>query len=689
MYLLSLFIVISLVFSQKSQWLHLKIEQSNKKARIKSVFSGNSSTDYFQKKNKKNLGGRLLYEVFNSNGSSIYKSEKDCYCHIRVEEMDSQVAEISNVIYGISIPRNPDIDKIVLYHYWKNERSLLLESEIKQSRSKLNIDEFKVTKVLNNGKAENLINLVFLAEGFQKNEMDKFAIEVQKVIDKFSVTEPFKEYRNYFNIYRIDVESKESGSSHPQTALNDPAPPYTNDTYFKSSYDGGGGTIHRLLVIQDEFKAELILNSHTPFWNQAFFIVNDEMYGGSGGRYAVSSNDFKMPRTMLHEIGHSFGDLSDEYDYGSDDGLGFESINTTLTSNRKNIKWGLWIENNTPIPTPETEDYKNSVGLFEGAGYVSTGCYRPQLHCKMRNSLFEFCVVCKEQLVYSIYKNLTPNFLIYPNSNTVVSYGESLDFSIEELSGIHFVNSLRPKWYLNNKLVHTGYKLSIQPYDYLPLDEINLKFTLTDQTDFVRIPEKKKTLELIKKEWRIQKKKRNYIINSLPEKKNLIVVKGKKLIFKVDIINRTKDTYQEWLINDELSGSLDSLNFNSSGNEVGNHKITYSLFNNKGNKQAEILWNIDIQIPSSIKLEQNYPNPFNPSTSIRFQHNKRSKVTLRILNSLGQIIKTLLNHDLDPGIKEITWDGKNSKNEYVSSGIYFYNLKIDDKSITKKMVLLK
>jgi hypothetical protein len=691
-YSLSLFFTITLFFSQESQWIHLKIEQYKKIAKIKTVYSG-SSINYFQKKSTKKLNGRLVYEVINTDGISIYKSEIDCYCHIRFEDIENsqseivRVTETKKISYGISIPNRPGIDKIFLYHYSENKLILLLESKIEHSRTKLKIDQFDIIKMIDNGKPDNLINFVFLAEGYQKNEMDKFASDVQKAIDSLFTTAPFDMYKNYFNVYRINVESKESGSTHPATAQNDPAPAYSNETYFKSTYDGGVGKVHRLLIIQDEFNAELILNTHTPFWNQAFILVNDEMYGGSGGRHAVSSVNRDMANILIHEIGHSFAYLSDEYDYGT--GSGFESTNTTLLSDRNNIKWSPWIKSSTPIPTPLTDTYENLVGLFEGAAYTPTGCYRPQLNCMMRIIYYEFCVVCKEQLVSSIYMKLKPNFLISPSNTNVISYGEALDFSIVEESGIQLVNSLLPKWYLNDKLIHTGFNLQIQPYDYLPHDQIRLKCILTDHTDLVRIPEKKKSLELIKKEWLIQKKKNNHLISFYPENKNLVLSKGKKLLFKVNIVNRTEDIYQEWFIDNKFLGSLDSMNFNSSDLKIGQYVMTYRLFNSQGERESEVNWNIDLQNPSLIQLEQNYPNPFNPSTTIRFQLSDRSKVSLIVLNSLGQTIRTLLISDLDPGIKEIIWDGKNNKNEYVSSGIYFYKLKTEGKSITKKMVLLK
>ncbi|MFC1898294.1 DNRLRE domain-containing protein [Candidatus Cloacimonadota bacterium] len=90
-----------------------------------------------------------------------------------------------------------------------------------------------------------------------------------------------------------------------------------------------------------------------------------------------------------------------------------------------------------------------------------------------------------------------------------------------------------------------------------------------------------------------------------------------------------------------------------------------------------------------VKLEQNYPNPFNPSTEIRFDLSKTGYVDLKIYNLKGQIIKSLLNEEFQPGTHQITWDGRNDKNAVVNSGIYFARLKFNNSILTRKMVLLK
>ncbi len=91
-------------------------------------------------------------------------------------------------------------------------------------------------------------------------------------------------------------------------------------------------------------------------------------------------------------------------------------------------------------------------------------------------------------------------------------------------------------------------------------------------------------------------------------------------------------------------------------------------------------------IANSFELYQNYPNPFNPSTTIRFKLNKSENVKLRIFNSLGELVETLVDNDLNMGTHEVIF---NSTNNNLSSGIYYYQLSTESYSQTKGMILLK
>lgn len=88
-------------------------------------------------------------------------------------------------------------------------------------------------------------------------------------------------------------------------------------------------------------------------------------------------------------------------------------------------------------------------------------------------------------------------------------------------------------------------------------------------------------------------------------------------------------------------------------------------------------------------LFQNYPNPFNPQTTIKYSLNVSAKVKLTIYNTMGEVIKTLVDEQEGPGVKEVRWDGVNNNGKKVASGMYLYTLKVNNRSEFGKMVLLK
>ena len=93
--------------------------------------------------------------------------------------------------------------------------------------------------------------------------------------------------------------------------------------------------------------------------------------------------------------------------------------------------------------------------------------------------------------------------------------------------------------------------------------------------------------------------------------------------------------------------------------------------------------------PLTWRLYQNFPNPFNPETKIRFQLPENSQIELRIFNTLGQEIRTLINTKYEAGSYEVRWDGKDKNGNYVSSGVYLYQLKARNFGQVQKMLLLR
>jgi hypothetical protein len=88
-------------------------------------------------------------------------------------------------------------------------------------------------------------------------------------------------------------------------------------------------------------------------------------------------------------------------------------------------------------------------------------------------------------------------------------------------------------------------------------------------------------------------------------------------------------------------------------------------------------------------LYQNYPNPMKDRTSIHYQLKKPGKVEIKVYNTLGQVVRTLVDESLTAGYHQIKWDGRNGQGKIVSTGIYFYHIKADEFSGIKKMAVVK
>jgi outer membrane protein assembly factor BamB len=145
-----------------------------------------------------------------------------------------------------------------------------------------------------------------------------------------------------------------------------------------------------------------------------------------------------------------------------------------------------------------------------------------------------------------------------------------------------------------------------------------------------------------------------------------------------------------------------SIQVNPSGLEIDSYssfitiKSKYNIHQNSFMKSIKFnvigtsnLLNKTSLLPDKYELKQNYPNPFNPGTAIQFSLKEKSITELKIFNSLGQLIKTLVKSELTAGAYSIYWNGKDERNTDVSSGIYFCYLQVNNYTFSSKMVLLR
>jgi len=95
------------------------------------------------------------------------------------------------------------------------------------------------------------------------------------------------------------------------------------------------------------------------------------------------------------------------------------------------------------------------------------------------------------------------------------------------------------------------------------------------------------------------------------------------------------------------------------------------------------------EAPGTFTLHQNYPNPFNPATSIRYEVSEPARVVLKVLNIIGQEIRTLVDEIKPVGFYEVVWDGRNRRGLGMPSGVYLYRIEVQGFTLTRKMVLLQ
>lgn len=309
-----------------------------------------------------------------------------------------------------------------------------------------------LSQVLSNGPTATRINLVFLSEGYLHHQESRFQSDVHNVLAAILTSPPFDTYSNHFNAFAIFAASAEEGSDHP-------ARYEFRSTYFNSTYDSYGQP--QLLTIppndrdgiysNGQGKVDLLLERLLPEYDVSVLIVNDLMYGGSGGRPLIVSVNSSSSEIVLHELGHNYSGLGDEYDAPFPCYPDTEEPNTTRETHRERIKWRDWIQPDTPLPTPETIDYGEVVGLFEGAHYHAEEWYRPKLMCKMKMLGVPFCEVCSECLIKSTYSLVRPIESWSPPTGSLITLGEAAELVLTLTCLRPSSHDLTVRWFLNHQ----------------------------------------------------------------------------------------------------------------------------------------------------------------------------------------------------------------------------------------------
>jgi hypothetical protein len=292
------------------------------------------------------------------------------------------------------------------------------------------------------GDPAGKVDFLILGDGYTKEEEPKFEKDARRLIETLFKTSPFREHRSDFNVWGLCPAAAESGISRPSTGVHRRNPA-------GSTYDAFGSERYVLTFDNHAFRE---IAQFAPY-DFVEILVNGKTYGGGGifNLYSTVAADSEWaPYVFVHEFGHHFSALADEY-YTSDvayqtGGAKIEpwEPNATALLDPEHLKWKDLVPAGTPVPTPwkketfetrsreiqakrrairaanrpeeemdalfraereddtkllGTDNYSGKVGAFEGANYEASGYYRPQEDCIMfTRDEVGFCAVCRRAL---------------------------------------------------------------------------------------------------------------------------------------------------------------------------------------------------------------------------------------------------------------------------------------------------
>ncbi|PKO96369.1 MAG: peptidase M64 [Bacteroidetes bacterium HGW-Bacteroidetes-7] len=345
--------------------------------------------------------GEYKYSVIDSSGKVIFsKGFNNLFQEWRTTAEAKNIKKAFNGSYHIPYPR----ERVTVIFYERLKESgdfselgrFPVDPDDKLISSERQ-NTFKTDTILYNGDPANKLDILFIAEGYTQDEMDKFRDDALRFSRYLFDIEPYKSRKSDINIWALKSLSNESGTDIPHKDI------WKNTVLSSNFYTF---RIDRYLTAPNhKIVASAASNSH---FDAMYVIVNTDIYGGGGifNFYGLSMADHQLSAAVfVHELGHSLAGLGDEY-YSS--AVAYEDFYNLKTEPWEpnlttlvdfDSKWRDKIPTGTPIPTPNEDIYKGVTGLFEGGGYMSKGIYRPYLDCRMKSNTAErFCPVCTEAI---------------------------------------------------------------------------------------------------------------------------------------------------------------------------------------------------------------------------------------------------------------------------------------------------
>jgi hypothetical protein len=413
-----------------------------------------------------NIGRYYINITDPASGKLLYSRGFDSYCG-EYKTTNDAAKGVKRTFYESALIPCPKKKVLfsILARDRNNQNSVAFSTEIDPDgfgiiNEKL-IDGVTVFDLVKNGDPHKKVDIAIVAEGYTKADEKKLLMDFKRFSEIFFKHEPFKSYKDKFNIYGVWKPSEEQGCDEPPAGI-------FRNTSVSTTYNSLGSERYLLTEANKDLRD---IAAHAPY-DSIMIMVNQTRYGG-GGIYNfyctfVSDNQWSE-YVFIHEFGHCFTGLADEYytsttAYNDFYPLGVEPAEPNITAllNPATLKWKNDCTKGVAIPTLwEKEDYDRMdaayqkirgelndriarmkregapadqiekindeserlskenaaimdaylsrskfigvIGAFEGAGYSEKGLYRPMLDCIMfSKGVKPFCKVCESAIIRTI-----------------------------------------------------------------------------------------------------------------------------------------------------------------------------------------------------------------------------------------------------------------------------------------------
>ncbi|WP_270028204.1 M64 family metallopeptidase [Solirubrobacter phytolaccae] len=343
----------------------------------------------------------------------------------------------------------------------------------------------KVVPLQVTGPAANRFNLVIAGDGYTEADLPKFRAEVDKHLNVMWSIEPYKSYRNYINVYMIEIISAESGIDC-DSSLTSPR----RDTVLGMGFWGGcnAGSVQRLVTVNNS--ALQRYTALAPGVSQRLAIGNSSTYGGAGGANATATGGNSMSALISpHEIGHSLGNLQDEYDYytrgvyggcytGGEPSSAHHTLMTVDQMKATQRKWWRWLG--------EPSLSGGIIDRYAGGLYFADCVYRPSAHSIMKSLGYYYDQVGLEIMTQRIAARVN---LVDGSTPTAAPVGNKDTLWLDTVQPVD--HDLNVAWTLDGTAVpSSANRRTLKLGDLLltPGQTHTVTATISDPTSFVRDP---------------------------------------------------------------------------------------------------------------------------------------------------------------------------------------------------------